>query len=268
MLCFRCAWPGVVPVAGRRLDGKAGEKLGEIGVDRQLLEPLAVLEAKAKVLFLGVVEDAQHGFLRPLPVGDHALAELAERLVDQGPVGLVTRSHGVRMLPAVRGHVAVGREPEIPHAPQVADQERGVHLGREVDRALRLAQPLLPLLRVGRRGLEKIGRRVDDAHRKRAEIVRRTDLDHALLHGLQDPGHERDPDAVAQLDMARSPGRRSPSASRSRPGGAASTSLSKARGQDSQLTQDHATWAICTKKTAPDGVGARFRKGIRQRQLS
>jgi hypothetical protein len=75
---------------------------------------------------------------------------------DQGRVGLVAGPHGIRMGPVGR-HAPVGLQPEIPHAPKVAHEDGGSNLRREVDRPLRLAQPLVPLPVVGDEGWKKLG---------------------------------------------------------------------------------------------------------------
>ncbi len=97
-------------------------------------------------------------------------------------------------------HLAGRIEPEVFHTAQVHDDLPGLHLGGKIDGAFAVPQPLVAFARVGRGRHVEIGRGVHDPRRQRAEIVARGDFDHAVLHGLEDAGHEGDPDAMAQLD--------------------------------------------------------------------
>ena len=82
-----------------------------------------------------------------------------------------------------------------------------LHLVGEVDGALAVAHPLVALAGIGRRAGVEVGRGVRDAGGQRAEVVAGGDLDDPLLDRLEDARHQRDPDAVAQLDILEAQGR-------------------------------------------------------------
>ena len=78
----------------------------------------------------------------------------------------------------------------------MTDDHAGLHLRRKIDRALRVTDPLLVLLRTARRWLEKIRRRLHDSGRQRTKIMGRPYLDDTLFNGPKNSGDERNPDAV------------------------------------------------------------------------
>src|SRR5258708_25738365 len=76
------------------------------------------------------------------------------------------------MVAEVPAQITCRIEPEKRHAAEVADQHAGLDLCRKIDRSLRVAKPLVVLLKLARGGLKQIRRRLLHACRQRAEIVR------------------------------------------------------------------------------------------------
>src|SRR4051812_22500907 len=90
-------------------------------------------------------------------------------------------------------------EPGELHASEMADQDARAHLRGEVDRPLRMPQPLVVALWIDLGRLEEIRRRVENARGQRTKIMRRSDLHHALFGRAHNAGNERDLRTVAEF---------------------------------------------------------------------
>ena len=87
------------------------------------------------------------------------------------------------------------------YAAQMEHDDPRLYLGGEVDRALRVAKPLIVLANLALRRLEKVGGRLGDTGGQGAEIMGRADLDNALLDGLENSRNQHDPDTMTELRM-------------------------------------------------------------------
>ena len=190
---------GVVPVAAVLRFGQQLDQRRVVGVERQFLKFFAVLEAQPDALLLRVGQQVHEALPGVLPVGRQAPPQSGERFHEHLLVIGIRGQVSLRVRLEVALHRARRVEPEELGRAEVQDDLLRLHLVGKIDGALALAQPLVALPGVERGRHVEVGCGVHDAGRQGAEIVARSDLDDAVLNGLQDAGHEDDLDAVAQL---------------------------------------------------------------------
>ena len=185
--------PHVVPVTElRRI--QLVEQRGQLAFARDFFVAAATFHPEPDIFFRGIFGDPFKRIFHALQIRRGLGLTCLHRLHFQADI--FARKHFAFLRQREK---LIGDRVHL-HLTAMEDDKRRAEALREVDGLERVANGALAFLRVGGRDFVAIRRRLHDFHRQGTEIVQTAEFHFACLEHFLDARHERNPNAVAQLD--------------------------------------------------------------------